>query len=90
VIAAGHCRIQLHDQIFDLDDPAMADAGEAKDMPWPLRCVMASLGFKYLHLRTFAAHPATLPLIERESFEPNQSGGTEESVVDRDRVLLVR
>jgi hypothetical protein len=51
---------------------------------------MAALGFKYLNLRTFAAHPATLHVIERESFEANQSGGTEESVVDRDRVLLVR
>ena len=90
VIAAGHCRIQLHDQVFDLDEPAMIDAGEAKDLPWPLRRVMAVLGFKYLNLRTFAAQPATLALIEREEFEANRSGGTEESVVDRDRVLLVR
>ena len=60
VIAAGHCRIQLHDQVFDLDEPVMVDAGETKDLPWPLRRVMAALGFKYLNLRTFAAHPATL------------------------------
>ena len=27
VIAAGHCRLLLHDQVFDLDEPAMVDAG---------------------------------------------------------------
>ena len=30
VIAAGHCRLLLHDQVFDLDEPAMVDAGEAQ------------------------------------------------------------
>jgi deazaflavin-dependent oxidoreductase (nitroreductase family) len=90
VIAAGHCRIQLHDQVFDLDEPAMVDAGEAKDLPWPVRRVMAALGFKYLNLRTFEAHPAALRLKEREPFEANQSVGTEGSVVERDRVQLVR
>ena len=89
VIAAGHCRIHLHDQVLDLDEPAMVDAGEARDLPWPLRRVMAALGFKYLFLRTLGAHPATIPLIEWESFEANQSRGNEESVVDRDRVPLV-
>jgi deazaflavin-dependent oxidoreductase (nitroreductase family) len=96
VIAAGHCRIQLHDQVFDLDEPAMVDAGEAKDLPWPLRRVMAVLGFKYLYLRTFAAHPAAaahparLAFMEREAFEANRSGETKKSVVDRDRELAVR
>lgn len=90
VIAAGHCRIHLHDQIFDLDEPAMVDAGEVKDLPWPVRRVMAALGFKYLNLRTFAAHPATLALMEEEPSDPNQPGGTEESAVDRDGVLSVR
>jgi hypothetical protein len=90
VIAAGHCRIHLHDQVFDLDEPAMIDAGEAKDLPWPLRRVMAALGFKYLHLRTFAAHPATLAMMDGESFEADQSGGTGTSAVDRDAVLSVR
>ena len=30
----------------------------AKDLPGPLRRVMTALGFKYLNLRTLAAHPA--------------------------------
>lgn len=52
VISAGHCRIHLRDRDFDLDEPAMVDPEEAKDLPWPLRRVMAALGFKYLNLRT--------------------------------------
>jgi deazaflavin-dependent oxidoreductase (nitroreductase family) len=90
VIAAGHCRIHLHDQVFDLDEPAMVDAGKAKDLPWAVRRVMAALGFKYLNLRLLAAHPATLALMEEEPFEPDLSGETEKSAVDRDRVLSVR
>jgi hypothetical protein len=90
VIAAGHCRIQLHDQVLDLDEPAMVDANEATDLPWPLRSVMAALGFKYLNLRLLAAHPATPAVMERESFEADQSGETEESALHRDGVLSVR
>ena len=58
VIAAGHCRMELHEQVFDLDEPTLVEAGEMKDLPWPLRRVMTALGFKYLNLRTLAAHPA--------------------------------
>jgi deazaflavin-dependent oxidoreductase (nitroreductase family) len=90
VIAAGHCRIRLHDQVFDLDEPSMVDAGEARDLPWPLRRVMAALGFKYLNLRTLAAHPATPARMDGEWFEADQSGLTAESAVDRDGVLSVR
>jgi hypothetical protein len=42
VMAAGHCRLLLHDQVFDLDEPAMVDAGEAEDLPLPLRRLMAA------------------------------------------------
>jgi hypothetical protein len=90
VIAAGHCRIHLHDQVFDLDEPEMVDAGETTDLPWPLRRVMAALGFKYLKLRMLPAHPARLALTEEESFDADQSGGTEEFAADRDGVLAVR
>jgi hypothetical protein len=90
VMAAGQCRIQLHDQVFDLDEPAMVDAGEATDLPLPLRRVMAALGFKYLNLRTFAAHAAAPRVTERESVEASRSLGSEETAVDPDRTVLVR
>jgi deazaflavin-dependent oxidoreductase (nitroreductase family) len=90
VIAAGHCRIRLHDQVFGLDEPTMVDAAEAKDLPWPLRRVMTTLGFKYLNLRTFAADRATLATIDRDSFEADESRGTGKPAEDRDVVLSVR
>jgi hypothetical protein len=67
VIAAGHCRLLLHDQVFDLDEPAMLDAGEEQDLPWPLRRVLAALGFQYLHLRTFASHPGGIEMADRDA-----------------------
>jgi hypothetical protein len=61
VLAAGHCRLHLHDQIFDLDEPAMKPAADAMDLPWLVRRVMTALGFQYLHLRTFAAQRMSRP-----------------------------
>ena len=74
VIAAGHCRIHLHDQVFDLDEPAMVDAGEATDLPWPLRRAMAALGFTYLYLRTFATQPGIDDVAEGASSDADASG----------------
>jgi len=67
VLAAGHCRLLLHDQVFDLDEPAMLDAGEAQDLPWPLRRVLAALGFQYLHLRTLASHPGSIEMADGDA-----------------------
>ena len=33
VLAAGHCRLQLHDRVYDLDEPTMIPASEAEDLP---------------------------------------------------------
>jgi hypothetical protein len=86
VIAAGHCRLQLHDQIFELDEPVMVGAAEATDLPWALRRLMASLGFKYLNLRMFAAHPVMPGLMEGDSTHARTFDGSEESALDRDGV----
>ena len=67
----------------------MVDAREANDLPWPLRRVMAALGFTYLSLRTVPPHPATVTLLERESFEADPSRRTYEATMDRDEVLSV-
>ena len=67
VIAAGHCRLLLHDQVFDLDEPSMVDAGEALDLPSPLRRVLSALEFRYLALRTFASHPGSLEMAEGDA-----------------------
>lgn len=60
VLVAGHCRLHLHGQVFDLDEPVMVVAAEAEDLPWVVRRLMATLGFEYLYLRTFATRPGDL------------------------------
>jgi hypothetical protein len=80
VLAAGHCRIRLHDQLFDLDEPVMVDAGGVSDLPWPVRRLMAALGFTYLDLRTIP-HPAMSALTEPESSkDPAAIGSAPESL----------
>ena len=90
VIAAGHCRLLLHDQVFDLDEPAMVDAGEAQDVPWPLRRVLAALGFRYLSLRTFASHPGSPEMAAGEAMEADASDAEAVSAVERDEAIVLR
>jgi hypothetical protein len=73
VMAAGHCRLLLHDQVFDLDEPSMIDADEAKDLPRPLRRVLGALGFQYLTLHTFAARAGSLDPAEPDAREADAS-----------------
>src|SRR5512140_2100095 len=60
VVAAGHCRLQVHETVYDLDEPTIIEAGEADHLPAPVRWLVAALGFQYLKLRTFAANPGSL------------------------------
>ena len=76
VMAAGRCRLQLHDQVFELDEPMMVAASEAESVPWAVRRVMAALDFRYLNLRTFASSPGTLDVAEafHAGDSPRRSG----------------
>ena len=89
VFAAGHCRLLLHDQVFDLDEPAMVDAGEVQDLPWPLRRVLAALGFQYLNLRTFASHPGSLEMAEGDALDADASNAEAASAVERDEAMAL-
>ena len=89
VIAAGHCRLLLHDQVFDLDEPAMVAAGEAQDLPWPLRRVLASLGFQYLNLR-FASQPGSFEVAEGDALDADASNAEAVSAVERDEAVALR
>lgn len=60
VLAAGHCRLQLHELVYDLDEPAMVPASEVGDLPLAVQGVMRALGFQYLKLRTFGVNPGSL------------------------------
>lgn len=52
VLAAGHCRVQLHEQVYELAEPRFVSPNQLADLPRVLRAVMAALGFRYLTLRT--------------------------------------
>jgi len=90
VIAAGHCRLLLHDQVFDLDEPAMIDAAEAQDLPWPLRHVLGTLGFQYLHLRTFASQPGCIEVADVDALDADPSSAEAVSAVKRDEAMALR
>lgn len=60
VVAAGHCRLQLHDIVYELDEPTMLPANDVLDLPSVVRGAMAALGFRYLMLRTFRAEPGSI------------------------------
>ena len=60
VLAAGHCRLQLHDVVYELDEPRMVPAGAIQNLPPALRRVEDALGFHYLLLRQFGAAPGAL------------------------------
>jgi hypothetical protein len=90
VIAAGHCRLLLHDQVFDLDEPAMVDAGQAQDLPGPLGRVFAALGFRYLSLRTFASHPGCLETAEGDALDADASNAEAVFAVERSEAIALR
>lgn len=90
VIAAGHCRLQLHDEVFDLDEPAFVDAEEARDLPWPLRQVLSALGFQYLNLRTFASHPGCLEMADGDALDADASDAEAVSAAERHEAMALR
>ena len=59
VKAAGHCRIQLHETILELDEPAIIGASENPVVPPSLRGAMDRSGRKYLRLHVLERVPGT-------------------------------
>ena len=88
VIAAGHCRLTLHDRTFDLDEPTMVDAARVDDLPWVLRRIMGALGFRYLSLRTFVADDGDVGDVAPS--EAGTSAVDQGSAVDRDPSMIGR
>lgn len=56
----GHCRIQVHETVLDLDAPTVVTAFENERIPARLRSVMARTGRTYLRLHVAGQHPGTL------------------------------
>lgn len=64
VLAAGHCRLQVHDTVFALDEPILVEPVQVRELSRPTRWVADRLGFKYLRLHRFAAHSGALERID--------------------------
>ncbi len=60
VLAAGHCRMQLHDVIYELDEPRLLPASAMSELSTVTRSVTGGLGMLHLRLRTFAQHAGQL------------------------------
>jgi hypothetical protein len=60
VLAAGGCRLQVGNQVFELDEPSLVVPSAIDDLPVIGRRVLDWLGFRYLLLRRVAQHPGTL------------------------------
>jgi deazaflavin-dependent oxidoreductase (nitroreductase family) len=60
VLAAGHCRLQVGDTVYELDEPALVQPGEIPEVPALFRWVQGELGFRWFRLHQFAAAPGTL------------------------------
>jgi hypothetical protein len=69
VVAAGHCRMQLHDTVYDLDEPqllpphAMPELGAAAQLG-------GRAGMLYLRLHTFGEHEGALEPLAAETEMP--------------------
>lgn len=61
VRAAGHCRLQVHEEVYDLDEPAVIEAAENQALAGPLRRMAGRMGSLYLRLHVLEKAPATFP-----------------------------
>jgi hypothetical protein len=65
VLAAGHCRMQLHDIVYELDEPALLAPDEMGDSWGPSAWLMPRLGYRYLVLHRFSEAPGSLVDVEQ-------------------------
>jgi deazaflavin-dependent oxidoreductase (nitroreductase family) len=72
VRTAGHCRIQHHETILELDEPAIVDATENLQIPPRIRAALARAGRTYLRLHVLEKVPGafTRPPAERPDPAP--------------------
>lgn len=65
VMAAGHCRLQLHETIYELDEPAVITSGEIT-LPAFAHEALDMSGAHYLRLRILDRAPGTFTSPPRE------------------------
>lgn len=60
VLAAGGCRLQVGDSVYELREPRLVPASTFRGIPWPIAQLMDWLGFRYLVLRRVSEATGTL------------------------------
>jgi hypothetical protein len=80
VLASGHCRMQLHDVVYELDEPVLLAASELPDIAPPLAWVLDRIGAEYLLLRRFAEAPGQLAAGDEVAVEPGPVAADAEPV----------
>jgi hypothetical protein len=89
VLSAGHCRLQIHDTVYELDEPALLLPRAMAELPAATRWVCGLLGFVYLRLHRSAERPGTLEE-EGDVLQAAPTGPVSESgaVVQREPVAI--
>ena len=64
VLAAGRCRLQVGEVVYELDEPTLISPMLVEELPLAARRLMVWLGFQYLELRRFAEAPGRLTVPE--------------------------
>jgi hypothetical protein len=59
VRAAGHCRVQLHEVVYELDEPSIVPAAENPAIPAVARGPLDRIGAHYLRLHVLDQAPGT-------------------------------
>jgi hypothetical protein len=76
VLAAGRCRLQVHETLYDLDQPQLIPAREVAHLSPVVRSILDRFGWEYLVLRRVAEIPGTFA-IHRETELPAESTAQE-------------
>lgn len=67
VRAAGHCRLQVHDTILELDEPAVVPAAENPAIPEMVRGPLDRIGAHYLRLHVLDRAPGAFSHLSPEA-----------------------
>jgi deazaflavin-dependent oxidoreductase (nitroreductase family) len=80
VMASGHCRMQIHGQVYELDEPQVRGSAELTELPeWRKRQFSSTM--EYLRLRVFRVQPGTLDSVSPvEGSEAHQLASKPEAV----------
>ena len=88
VLAAGRCRLQLHGDVIELEEPALVPGSEVGDTPGIIRRAMAALGFAYLELRAVARSAGELDAEPQRQTAPGVRLGPAPLETKRDIVAV--